>query len=139
MQTHQNHLHSLFHSLQTANFLMIALLMLLTNVLFASMTEVNVKTEIRHSWDDDIITAYVWEPNQQLLSLINLTRIVSDNYFLSGFFYSLRCSEGAFWVQSFPYSIFDRGLYFTVSYMKHYSQLWTISYNIIILISYSHF
>ena len=27
-----------------------------------------------------------------------ITGVVSDNYFLSGSFYSLGCSEGAFWV-----------------------------------------
>ena len=37
----------------------------------------------------------------------------------------------------FPYSIFNRGLYFTVTYMKNYSYLRTISYDVIILISYS--
>ena len=37
----------------------------------------------------------------------------------------------------FPYSIFNGGLYFTVAYMKNYSYLWTISYDVIILISYS--
>ena len=42
-----------FPSNLTANFLTIALPMLLTNVLFASMVEVNsIKTEIRHSWDE---------------------------------------------------------------------------------------
>ena len=70
-------------------------------------------------------------------SLVNLTGVVSDNYFLSGSFYSLRHSEGVFWVQSFSVFHFNRGLYFTVAYMKHYGYLRTISYDVIILISYS--
>ena len=59
---------------------------------------VGVKTEICCSRDNDIITAQVWEPNQQLLSLVNLTRVVSDNHFLSDSFYSLRCSERSYWI-----------------------------------------
>ena len=69
--------------------------------------------------------------------LVNLTGVVSDNYFLSGSFYSLRCSEGAFWVQSFSVFHFNKGLYFSVVYMKNYGYLWTISYDVIILVSYS--
>ena len=37
----------------------------------------------------------------------------------------------------FLYSIFNRGLYFMVTYMKNNSYLWTISYDVIILICYS--
>ena len=69
--------------------------------------------------------------------MINLTGVVSDNYFLSGSFYSLRCSEGAFWVQSFSVFDFNKGLYFSVAYMKNYSYLRAISYDVIILIRYS--
>ena len=116
----------------TASFLMIALPMLLTNVLFASMAEDNSMLKERFAVPGMMMSSL--QPNQQLLSLVNLTGhgVVSDNYFLSGSFYSLRCSEGAFWVSLFSVFHVNRGLYCTVAYMKNYSYLWTISYDIII-------
>ena len=79
---------------------MIALPMLLTNVLFGSTVEVNSMLKLSFAIPGMITSSLPKFGNliQQLLILINLTGVVSDNYFLSGSFYSLRCSEGEFWV-----------------------------------------
>ena len=62
---------------------------------------------------------------------------MSDNYFCLVPFIPLGVLREHSGFNRFPYSIFNRGLYFTVAYMKNYSCSRPISYDIIILISYS--
>ena len=73
-----------FPSNFTANFLMIGLPMLLTNVLFGSEVEVNSTLK---------------------LSLVNLTGVVSDNYFYLVPFIPLGVLRECSGFNRFPYSI----------------------------------
>ena len=91
----------------------------------------------RCSWDDDVIITQIWEPNQQLLTLIKLTVVVSDNYFCLVPFIPLGVLRERSGFNCFPYSILIGGLYFMVAYMENYSCSWTIKYDVIILVSYS--
>ena len=65
---------------------------------------------------------------------INRAGIMCNNYFLSNSFYSLRCSEGAFGFNHFPYSILNYEN--KLLDMKNYSCSWPISYDVIVFIRY---
>ena len=128
-----------FPSNVTANFLMTALPTLLTNVLFASTVEVNSMLKLRFTIPGMMTSSLLKFGNLTSSSFTwsNLTGVVSDNYFCLIPFIPLGVLREHSGFNRSPYSIFNRGLYFMVEYMKHYSYLWTISYDVIILICYS--
>ena len=55
--------------------------------------QLDVEGQLCSSWSNDIIIAEVWKPNQQLLTLVNFTGVVHDDYFLSGSLYTSGCSQ----------------------------------------------
>ena len=59
-----------------------------------------------------MMTAYVWKPDQQLLSLVNLAVVVSDNYFFLVPFILLGVLSERSGFNLFPYSILIGGIIF---------------------------